>query len=154
MGDADGSERDFPFPAPIVPFLEKEAMWLRHWQLREAGFNERSGGYWQCEQGFGLPQHAWVSIFAGNWATSSRRRRSSRQELIEVSAFHVTFQVAVDHIHFYYHETMSGAWEPGGHTSYMEICRHGLVPLDLRSQADMIADQVAAALHGRRWPRA
>jgi hypothetical protein len=128
-------------------------MWLWHWQLRDAGFIECSNGYWQCEQGFGLPEDAWVSIFVGNWAVSCRRRRSSPRKLIEVNAFHVTFKFAVDHIHFYYHEALNGAWEPGGHTSSVEICNHGLVPQDLRNQADAIAAQMAAALNGILLPR-
>jgi hypothetical protein len=121
-------------------------MWLWECELREAGFRLRSAGYWRCERRFGLPAHAYVSIFAGGEAGGGRRA-------VEVSAFHVTFQLGTDRLHFYYHERAEDVWEPGGHTSAAEIGRYGVEPRQLRDRADEIAARVTAALQGALLPR-
>jgi hypothetical protein len=59
----------------------------------------------------------------------------------------------VDRIHFYYHELSEAAWEPGGHTSRVEIARHGADALQLRAAADLIAGRLVEKLHRRLLPR-
>jgi hypothetical protein len=131
----------------IRVFWKKEAMWLWEGELYRLGFRHRSGHYWQCERGFGLPGHAYLSVFVVGKRGASRRCRK-RHRLVEVSAFHVTFQVGVDNLHFYYHERAEGVWEPGGHTSTPEIRRHGCHPSQLREEADAIAARLTAAWQG------
>jgi hypothetical protein len=97
-------------------------MWLWECELYQFGFRYRSVRYWQCERGFGLPGNGYISVFVGGKGGATRRGRA-RQWLVEVSAFHVTFKVGVDNLHFYYHERTEGVWEPGGHTSAPEIRR-------------------------------
>ena len=123
-------------------------MWLWECELHAVGFRRRSDRYWQCERRFGLPQSAYLSIFEhAAFHVPERKRRTARHAL-EVSAFHVTFLVGVDHIHFYYHELDDYLWEPAGHTSNAEIRRHGVDPQILRDEADRIAEQVAHAFGG------
>src|SRR5437762_3098257 len=128
-------------------------MWLWEYELRQVGFRSRSGGYWQCERAFGLPAHAYVSIFVGNWDVRLGRGNPPSRRRLHVCTFHVTFLLDVDNIHFYYHEHSVNAWEPGGYTSSTEILRHGVDPRQLRQRADEIAARVAAAFGGELLPR-
>src|ERR671933_782818 len=114
-------------------------MWLWVSELQALGFRERSGGYWQCERAYGLPAHAYLSIFFGAASRQRKSRRGPRPRLVDVSAFHVTLVLGVDRIHFYYHEQAEGVWEPGGHTSRAEIGRYAADPGELCRQADQIA---------------
>lgn len=123
-------------------------MWLWDRELQAVGFRRRSSGYWQCERRFGLPAHAYISLFAwSDWAETAGEEHRGRQ-FVEVSAFHVTFMLDFDNVHFYYHEHGENVWEPGGHTSSLEIERHGVAALELRVEADAIAARLVAALKG------
>src|SRR5690242_4007301 len=118
-------------------------MWIHQTVLRRVGFRPMSDDYWKCERGHGLPAEAYLSLFPaaadGPWA--------------EVWAFHVTFYLGVDRVHFYYHDAGDGTWEPGGHTSGREIRRHAARPLVLRRLADIVAASVAEAWGGTLTPR-
>jgi hypothetical protein len=127
-------------------------MWLWDWELHQVGFRCRSEGYWQCEVGHGLPDDCYLSLFVHHSGRARNGRGPGRRPL-EVSAFHVTFLLGVDRIHFYYHEVAENAWEPGGHTSSGEILRHGVEPHALRDEADVIAARLVAALGGAWRPR-
>ncbi len=122
-------------------------MWLWDCELQQLGFRQRSEVYWQCERRFGLLEDAYVSIFA-NDGNASGRSRSRGPIAVGFCAFHITFQLDVDNVHFYFHEQAENVWEPGGHTSSVEIERHGVDPRALRSLADEIAAGVAFALGG------
>ena len=62
------------------------------------GFQQRSRTYWQCATQFHLPANAHVSIFVSSpW-------HDAKTAILSVNVFHVTFRVATDHWHFYYHE--------------------------------------------------
>src|SRR5437016_2976269 len=111
-------------------------MWIWENELRQAGFRRRSNCYWRCEKRFDLPSHAYVSLFVGGQITGPGQ--PAPHALVEFSAFHVTFHVGMDNLHFYYHERSEGVWEPGGHTSSAEIRRYEIEPRQLREQADAI----------------
>jgi hypothetical protein len=128
-------------------------MWLSECELRAIGFRRRSTHYWQCERRFGLPSDGYLSVFADGECAIADSIGDTQPSHIEVSAFHVTFVLGVDNIHFYYHEHAENVWEPGGHTSRFEIERHGVEPRILRADADTIAELVVAALHGTLLPR-
>src|SRR5437870_784608 len=98
-------------------------MWLWECELRQLGFRRRSDGYWRCERRYGLPAEAYLSLFAGGEHDLFPEDVRARRRIVEVSAFHVTILLGVDRIHFYYHEVSETAWEPGGHTSSVEIAR-------------------------------
>ena len=124
-------------------------MWLCADKLKNIGFRQFSRWYWQCDTRFGLPADAHLSIFVG----CEPRCGHEVIRMVEVSAFHVTFRVGTDHLHFYYHELDEMTWEPGGHTTAGEIARYGIEAHHLRNQADEIAAQVLAALNRRFLPR-
>jgi hypothetical protein len=126
-------------------------MWLWENELRQAGFRRRSEHYWRCERGFDLPPGAYVSIFPGGQLVPPGAR--GRHTLVEVNAFHVTFPIGLDNLHFYYHEAGEGVCEPGGHTSAAEIRRYGIEPRHLREQADRVGAEVATALQCVFVPR-
>src|SRR5262249_32891639 len=111
-------------------------MWFWDIQLRALGFRRRAVRYWQCEGRFGLPGHGHISLFP--WS----ELREAGGQLVDVSAFHVTFVIGLDHVHFYYHERHEHEWEPGGHTSAGELRRLGCDPDELRRAADTIAAAV------------
>jgi hypothetical protein len=128
-------------------------MWIWNTELQQAGFRQRSVGYWRAERRFGLSPGAYVSVFPGGESVAPREGGHDDRNLLDVSAFHVTIPVDVDRLHFYYHEAGEGVWEPGGHTSSNEIRRHGVDPRMLREQADAIAARVVVALRGVMLPR-
>ena len=84
---------------------------------------------------------------------TSRSRSSRTRGIVEVSAFHVTFLLDVDNVHFYYHEYGDGVWEAGGHTSSAEIARHDADPVVLRQIADVVAADFVLALEANLLPR-
>jgi hypothetical protein len=128
------------------------AVWLWAIELHELGFRRKSEGYWQCQGRFGLPETAHLSVFAGNEQTFPGDRRG-RRRLVEVSTFHITFEIGRENIHFYYHERLENEWEPGGHTSAAEIRHLGQDPGKLRGRADEVAAQLVASLLGRYHAR-
>ena len=118
-------------------------------ELRRLGFRRLSGCYWQAEQRFRLPTHAYLSIFTDSKRVAVRRA----VELLDVSTFHVTFPCGVDRLHFYYRESAEGFWDPGGHTTFAEIERYPVEASALRERADEIAGEVACAFGGVLLPR-
>jgi hypothetical protein len=128
-------------------------MWLWESELRELGFRRKAARYWLCERGFGLEGDQHMSLFS--WAEQTRPGGApgSRLSLVEVSAFHVTFTLQGENIHFYYHEYRENEWQPAGHTSSAEICRLGLEPAEWREMADEIAARFVEALGGVYYPR-
>lgn len=124
-------------------------MWLWKCELHRLGFRERSADYWQCERRFGLPENAYLSV----WIHAREREHHLGRELLDVSAFHVTFQLDVDRVHFYFHEVGDHVWEPGGHTSSTEIRRHGVEPSLLRDLADDCAALLVAQWGGELLDR-
>jgi hypothetical protein len=124
-------------------------MWLWGWDLHRMGFRRRSEHYRQCERRYGLPAHAYLSIFVHTCESDPAGGR----ERVEISAFHVTFRLGIDRIHFYYHEADEQVWEPGGHTSSPEIRHHGVDPAALRQLADEIAGRFLKEPDCRLLPR-
>jgi hypothetical protein len=120
-------------------------MWLWECELRRLGLRRRSHWYWQCERRYGLPPEAYLSVFCHAQERQSQGGIGVR-ERVDISAFHITFCLGVDRVHFYFHEVGKGAWEPGGHTSMAELRRYLREPLRLRSVADGIAAKFLAAL--------
>jgi hypothetical protein len=118
-------------------------MWLWSAELHEWGFKRKSERYWRCERRFGLGDQAHISIFAWSEQTSDGKKR------VEIDAFHITFNLRLEHVHFYYHERDHHEWEPGGHTSCGEIRRLGHDPIELRDQADRIALTLIEVMGGR-----
>src|SRR5262249_25614118 len=96
------------------------AVWLWAIELHELGFRRKSDRYWQCARRYGLPAEAHLSVYA--WAEHAVAADAARR-LVEVSTFHVTFEIGRENIHFYYHERSDNEWEPAGHTSATEIAR-------------------------------
>ena len=41
--------------------------------------------------------------------------------LVAFHAFHVTFPLGGDNVHFYYHEHLDNVWEHGGHTAHHHL---------------------------------
>jgi len=126
-------------------------VWLWAIELHELGFRRQSDRYWLCQGHFGLPTDAHLSVFADPHILPGDRR--GRRLLMEVSAFHVTFEIGRENIHFYYHECLENEWEPGGYTSTAEIRRVGYDPAELRAEADAIAVLLVACLGGVYHPR-
>jgi hypothetical protein len=128
-------------------------VWLWDFQLHELGFRRKSEGYWQCEGRYGLPGHAHLSVFACAEHDAPGGGKSKLVRLVGFSAFHVTFEVGGERLHFYYHERLENEWDPGGRTSAAEISRLGVVPRELRRQADAMAAALVEALGGTYHPR-
>jgi hypothetical protein len=133
--------------------LEEEDMWLWEFELRQLGFRQRSDGYWRCEQRYGLPAEAYLSLFTSGQLDLCPEDMPARRRIVEFSAFHVTIPLGMDRIHFYYHEVSETAWGPGGHTSSVEIARHGADPVQLRHEADRIAGRLVKMLKTSVLPR-
>jgi hypothetical protein len=122
-------------------------MWLWECELRELGFRRKSTRYWQCANRFGLEEDAHLSIYT--WSEELPSASSGgKHVLIELSTFHVTFEIGLENIHFYYHERLENEWEPGGHTSRGEILRLGHEPMRLRERADAVARAFVEGLRG------
>jgi hypothetical protein len=128
-------------------------MWLWDNELYERGFRRRSERYWQCVRGHGLPADAHLSLFSWAEQTLPGRRKGQRRYLVEVTEFHVTFAIGIEHLHFYYHEHCDNDWKPAGHTSAGELRRLGLVPAQWRQRADEVAARLVASLGGTLFPR-
>ncbi len=126
-------------------------MWLWASRLHELGFRRKSERYWRCERRFGLPAGAHLSLFS--WGEHSLPSATGAPLLVELAAFHVTFVMGNQHVHFYYHERQNNDWDPGGHTSRAELRRIGADAAALRERADAVAAAVAAALGGSWHPR-
>ena len=126
-------------------------MWLWASELHALGFRRKSDGYWQCERRFGLSDDEHLSVFT--WGEHPVPGSGGACWLIEVSTFHVTFEIGSDNVHFYYHEMSENGWRPAGHTSSAEIRRLGHRPKELRRTADAIARRVVEALGGMWHPR-
>jgi hypothetical protein len=132
-------------------FNEKKwSVWLWAAELHDLGCRRKSDGYWQCQRRFGLPDHGHLSLFA---SAELRPPGKGGPRLVELSTFHVTFEVHLGNVHFYYHECRLNAWEPGGHTSAAELRRLGCDPVALRDLADAVAAEFVAGLGGAWHPR-
>jgi hypothetical protein len=117
-------------------------MWKWKCELHELGFHRRPQGLWICESRFGLGEDEHLSLFPDVetfW---------QNQHLLCFSAFHITFEIFADNVHFYYHERNDNEWEPGGHTSSIEIRRLGQDVSQLRELADGIALRFVEGLRG------
>ncbi|HKI34569.1 MAG TPA: hypothetical protein VKA46_22125 [Gemmataceae bacterium] len=122
-------------------------MWLWASELSALGFRRKSEGYWQCKRRFGLPDGAHLSLFSWNEQALPSASRDA-PVLVELSAFHVTFVLRHEHVHFYYHEHLENDWDPGGHTSRAELRRLGANAGALRGQANAVAAALVEALGG------
>jgi hypothetical protein len=123
-------------------------MQLWEWQLHQLGMRRLSTRYWQCDRRYSLPDSAYLSIFGDRCDVVDDRR-----ERVDFAAFHVTFCLGVDRIHFYFHEFDESRWEPGGYTSAAEIRRYAREPAELRVIADRTAGEFLAALGMVLMPR-
>jgi hypothetical protein len=128
-------------------------MWLWECELRELGFRRKSERYWQCKGRFGLRAEGHLSVFSWGEQTLPGGRDGPARFVVELTEFHVTFRVGVDHVHFYYHERQENEWHAAGHTSGGELRRLGLDPAALRGQADAVAAEFVALLGGAYHPR-
>lgn len=122
-------------------------MWIWDFQLRQLGFRQKNNRYWRCERGFGLSEGDHLSLFL--WTRETYAPTSA----FELTEFHVTILTDRDHLHFYYHEIQENHWEPGGHTSAIQIQGLGFDPDELISEADTIAQQLVTVLNGTWIPR-
>jgi len=95
----------------------------------------------------------WLLSIARDRDTGEPNFFATVSYLVELSDFHVTFQIGLERIHFYYHERSENAWKAAGHTSGREIRRLGVEPAQLRAQADMAAALFIAAVGGVYHPR-
>jgi hypothetical protein len=127
-------------------------MWLWECELRQLGLRRLSPRYWQCERRYGLPRGAYLSVFS-HAGESQTAAGDVQRERLDICAFHVTFCLGVDRVHFYFHEVAEGVWEPGGHTSGTEIRRYRREPAELRAIADRVAGEFLSALGMKLTPR-
>ena len=130
----------------------REVMWLWVCELHQRGLRRLSASYWQCERRYGLPDGAYLSLFV-QVGEKQRTAGVVGRERLDVAAFHVTFCLGVDRVHFYFHEVAEGVWEPGGHTSALEIRRYRREPAELRAVADRVAGEFLSALGMQLLPR-
>lgn len=121
--------------------------------MRELGFRRKSERYWRCVRNFGLGEGEYLSVFSWGEQRLPGPASGSARFVVEMTEFHVTFLVGIDHVHFYYHETRENAWQPAGHTSAGELHRLGRDPQTLRERADRIASRFITRLGGVRHPR-
>jgi hypothetical protein len=147
---ARGAEADRGRGDILRPIPEKKCeVWIWENELRASGFRQKSERYWHCERRHGLPENAHLSIFP-----SARQAAGPTSiPLVEVAAFHITFRLEGEHIHFYYHEHGERTWAPGGYTSAREIARIGHKARRLRDAADRIAGALAEAMGCELLPR-
>jgi len=96
-------------------------MWLWEVEWRAMGFRKVSRGLWLCERRFGLPEHSHISAFV-----DAELRSPGGVGAVQLAAFHVTFEVRADNVHFYYHEVGDSEWEAGGYTSAGGLRRLGV----------------------------
>jgi hypothetical protein len=128
-------------------------MWIWASEFYRLGFRRRSDRYWRCEGRFSLQPNQHLSVFPWSELSQRRGRNQDGPRLVQLDVFHVTFAIAGEHLHFYYHELAENVWRPGGHTSCNELIRLGLDPEALRRQADAIAAKLVQALGGCWRPR-
>jgi hypothetical protein len=128
-------------------------MWLWECELRSLGFRRKSERYWQCERGHELPVAAHLSVFTWSEQRIPPRADGGVRWLVELTEFHVTFQLGLEHVHFYYHEQGENDRRPAGHTSSAEIARLRESPRACRREADVIAAALVSALGGVLLPR-
>jgi hypothetical protein len=140
-------------PRSASPVKRSEAVWLWESELRELGFKRKSERYWQCERRFGLDDCSHLSIYSWREQTVRGARSGPVRFLVELTEFHVTFERERDNIHFYFHERLENEWEPGGHTSSVEIRQLGYEPAELREVAEEIAVTFIEAVNGVYHPR-
>src|SRR5262245_7271253 len=81
----------------------REVMWLWECELRQLGLRRLSTRYWQCERRYGLPAGVYLSVFP-HAEEKHTPTRAAASERFDVCAFHVTFCLGVDRVHFYFHE--------------------------------------------------
>jgi hypothetical protein len=120
-------------------------MWLWACELNQLGLRRLSASYWQCERRYSLPDGAYLSVFS-HAGEKQHTTGAAGRERLDVAAFHVTFCLGMDRVHFYFHEVAEGVWEPGGHTSALEIRRYRREPAELRAVADRVAGEFLSAL--------
>jgi hypothetical protein len=128
-------------------------MWLWDCEMHRLGFRRKSDRYWWCQRRYGLADGDHISVFSWSEQTIPTDRSQARF-LVELTEFHVTLPRGGEHFHFYYHEHGDNEWQPAGHTSSAELRRVGCDPDGLRTTADAIAAELAAALGGVLVPRA
>jgi len=119
-------------------------MWLWQVEWHVVGFRRQTRRLWLCKRRFGLPPNAHLSAFVDCESTLPHRGT-----LIGLSTFHVTFEIASDNVHFYYHERLENEWEPGGHTSAGEITHLGADLRELRRIAAAVVEALRGVYHGR-----
>lgn len=125
-------------------------MWIWDYQLREMGFRQKNDLYWQCDRGFGLAEGDHLSLFL--WTEQAHASPAAPKSAFELTEFHVTFFLERNHVHFYYHEVRDGHWEPGGHTSSLQLRALGYEPGNLLAEADAIAQEFVRTLDGAWIP--
>jgi hypothetical protein len=129
-----------------------EAVWLWECELCDLGFRRKADRYWQCERRFGMGNGEHLSVYS--WSEQRVPADTGvARFLVEVTEFHVTFEVGSDNLHFYYHEYLENEWRPAGHTSAGEIRRLDCDPRALREGADAVAVSLVEALGGVFHPR-
>ncbi len=121
----------------------KSAMgvWITFRAMRRLGFRRVSSRYWLCRDRHGLPPDAHLTV-----------TDHDDRDPVDLSAFHVTFEVLDERVHFYYREEEPGVWSPEGHTPIADLRRLGVCRAAARRDADAIAARLVAALHARWMP--
>lgn len=125
--------------------------WTR--ELERLGFREQSRCYWRCAGRYGLPSGAYLSVYTGLHKPIFDHDRGCAEDWVDLYAFHVTFVLPRDRVHFYYREGEPNEWYPEGYTPSAQITRMGGDPLLLRSIADDVALACVSALKGAWSPR-
>ena len=113
-------------------------MWLTRRAMRRLGFRRVSPRYWLCRGRHGLPPGSHLTV--ADW---------SDRDLVEVTSFHVTFEVHDERVHAYYREEGPSVWGPEGHTPIDDLIRLGVDRATLKQTADAVAHRLVAALSAR-----